>query len=115
MHIATMNIGEIERRVKWADETAKVRDRGNHVEVIFDAHGKSVNEATKYMKNIINLIRCPFKLTVNHGYNRGQRIMTAIRTEFCSARISRMYTNYWNPGLTHFWVDGDSYILAYSA
>ena len=129
MRTAIMSIGEIEKRAAFAlktihddehkthDDLCKIRvaDRKTHVEVIFDAHGYTVHDAMVCMRNIINLIRCPFKLTVIHGYHGGQAIMTAIRTKSCSARISRMYTNYWNNGITHFWVDSDSYIQAYAA
>ena len=115
MRTATMNMSEVKVRAEFANIKAEVYDRGDYVEVKFDAHGKTVCEAIRCMRNMINLIRCPFKLSVIHGFHNGQAIMTAIRAEFCSTRINRLYTDFWNPGITHFWVDGDSYILSYSA
>lgn len=114
MCTAVMNITEIKKRAEFANKTALVYDRGNYVEVIFNAHGTSVRETLVCMKNLINLIRCPFKLSVIHGYRHGQAIMKAIRTTFCSPRVCRMCTDFWNPGITHFWVNGDAYIHSYA-
>ena len=115
MCTVTMNLAEIKKRAEFANKTVLVCDHGNYVELIFDAHGYTVRGALQCMKNLINLIRCPFKLSVIHGYNHGQAIMTAVRTAFCSPRNLRMYTICQNPGVTYFWVDGDAYIRSYTA
>lgn len=115
MCTATMNMAEIKKRAEFASRTVTVCDRDNYVEVIFDAHGNTVREALQSMKNLINLIRCPFKLSVIHGYKHGQAIKTAVRTSFHSPRNCRMYTIYRNPGITCFWIEGDAYIHSYAA
>lgn len=109
MRTATMSKSDIEKRITLVNEVVQVYDRGDYAEVIFNAHGDTVHETLLCMKNLINLIRCPFKLSIIHGYNHGQAILTAVRTAFRSPRSCRMYTTYWNPGITHFWVDGDAY------
>lgn len=119
MRTTTMSLEEIRyRATKWAGKNAQVYDRGDYVEIAIDTHGLSVREALVYARNMINLIRCPFKLSVIHGFHRGQAIMTALRTDFSShwaKRIRQMTTDYWNPGVTHFLIDGDGYIQAYAS
>lgn len=119
MRTTTMSMTEIkERATKWGGKDAQVYDRGDYVEIEIDAHGLSVREALVYARNMINLIRCPFKLSVIHGFHRGQAIMTALRTDFgprWANRIGKMTTDYWNPGVTHFWINGDGYIQAYAS
>ena len=74
---------------------------GNGVlSVFYDAHGQSVAEAQKTIRNIVNLVRIPFKLTIIHGFNHGTAIKRMLDNETFNGKVSIKYRPHNNSGVT---------------
>ena len=64
-------------------------------------------EASRFVKNVIAIIRMPFRLTVIHGYNSGTELLRMFRENFSDARVNGYCIVPKNPGVTIFLVKQD--------
>ena len=69
--------------------------------VSIDVHGMTRRQAERSIRNLINLARCPFTLTIIHGYNHGTAILDMVRTKHISSHIKGRYADNYNPGVTY--------------
>ena len=72
-----------------------------------DVHGMHKPEASRFVKNVIAIIRMPFRLTVIHGYNSGTELLRMFRENFSDARVNGYCIVPKNPGVTIFLVKQD--------
>lgn len=72
-----------------------------------DVHGMHKPEANRFVKNVIAIIRVPFRLTVIHGYNSGTELLRMFRENFSDARVNGYCIVPKNPGVTIFLVGQD--------
>ena len=86
--------GENEWRVK-----AKTGKDGK-LTVTYDAHGQSVRDAKKDIRNIVNVARIPFTLNIIHGYHNGTAIKEMLREENFSGKVTFKKTFKDNKGKT---------------
>ncbi len=68
--------------------------------ITYDAHGQTVEEARKTIKNIVNVSLVPLCLTVIHGYHHGTAIKDMLAVEPFSGRLINRYCPARNPGVT---------------
>lgn len=85
---------------KWRLTTAI--DGKGVLSVFYNAHGQTVQEAQRTIRNIINLSRVPFKLTIIHGYNHGTAIKEMLEKENFNGKVSIKYHPCHNNGVTIF-------------
>ena len=78
---------------------AKAGIHGNP-EITYDAHGQTVLEARRTIRNIVNISRIPIDLYVIHGFNHGTAIKDMLAMEDFSGRLETRYCPQDNPGET---------------
>ncbi len=69
-------------------------------EIIYDAHGQTVLEARRTIRNIANIVMAPITLIVIHGYRHGTAIKEMLAEENFSGRLICRYSPEFNPGET---------------
>lgn len=69
-------------------------------DLTYDAHGQSVPDARRTIRNIINISRSPLHLVIIHGFNRGTAIKQMLAEEHFSDRLMDRFSPDGNPGLT---------------
>lgn len=72
-----------------------------NLSVSIDVHGLKCWQAERSIRNLINLARCPFTLTIIHGYNHGTAILDMVRNDLASSHIKSRYADNYNPGVTY--------------
>lgn len=75
-------------------------------EMTVDLHKMGRAECCWLIRTIIASTMPAFRLNLIHGYNHGVTLKQAIQTEKLSQRVTDMYSDPWNPGLTHITVAG---------
>lgn len=65
-------------------------DESHEIRITADVHGMTCYEAKRFLRNIINILRIAFKLTVIHGYRHGTAIKEMLVNNFSSNRVSRI-------------------------
>lgn len=65
-----------------------------------DLHGMSCQQATRFLHNLIALVKNSCEMTVIHGYNHGLALKDVVRKCGLSARVVRTESVAWNPGMT---------------
>lgn len=122
--IANQSLEILEARVRKSipdpDRVLRVcmRDgqKSRYVEVIVDLHGLNRQDALTLARNVIAVCKgVRFKLTLVHGKNRGQVLMTALRTSLNNPRIESRYQNFYNKGVTHLWIAEGAYRINWMA
>lgn len=69
-------------------------------DITYDAHGQSVLDARRAIRNIVNITRSPLSVSVIHGYRHGTAIKDMLGKENFSGRVSERYCPKGNPGAT---------------
>lgn len=69
--------------------------------VVVDVHGMKSWQAERFINNLINIARCPFVMSVIHGYNHGTAILDMVRTKLTNRHIVNRYTDNYNRGITY--------------
>lgn len=82
---------------------------GHLPECSVDVHGMHKPEANRFVKNVIAIIRMPFRLTVIHGYNSGTELQRMFRENFSDVRVDGYQIVPKNPGVTIFIVGEELY------
>lgn len=77
------------------------RIRIDETEMTIDLHRMHQAECCWLIRTIIASSRFGFKLNLIHGYNRGTKLKEMLQTQTLSKRVTQMYCDPWNPGLTH--------------
>ena len=101
-----MNNDDIVSKLKFifcGDDAKRIIIRHNiHGElcVEYDAHGRSVAEASRDVRNIVNIARVPIWLTVVHGFHNGQAIKKAVADMNFYGKVKFRYSPVTNPGET---------------
>ena len=75
-------------------------DGKDEIRITADVHGMTCYEAKRFLRNIINMLRIAFKLTVIHGYRHGTAIKEMLVNSFSSNRVSRIVGIPYNLGRT---------------
>lgn len=98
-----MSIQERLSGIYTNEETARIHitENNNGIYVVVDLHGMRCGQAKRFINNLINIARCPFLLTVIHGYNHGTAILEMVRNELRNQHISRMFLDSHNQGVTY--------------
>ena len=65
-----------------------------------DLHGMSCQQATRFLRNLIALVKTACEMTVIHGYNHGQALKDIVRKGGLSSKVIRTESVAWNPGMT---------------
>lgn len=65
-----------------------------------DLHGMSCQQASRFLRNLIALVKTACEMTVIHGYNHGQALKDLVRKGGLSARVVKTESVDWNPGVT---------------
>ena len=78
---------------------AKEKAQGNP-QVFYDAHGQTVLEARRTVRNIVNISRVPIDLYIIHGYHHGTAIKDMLAVEDFAGRLETRYCPQDNPGET---------------
>ena len=69
-------------------------------DITYNAHGQTVPEARRTIRNIINICRSPLHLVIIHGFNRGTAIKEMLAEEDFSDRLISRFSPDGNPGAT---------------
>ena len=69
--------------------------------LFFDAHGLTVPEAKKILKNIIAILPISITLVFIHGYHSGTALKSMVRSENFGYRLQGISTPWYNPGESH--------------
>lgn len=98
-----MSIKERLSGIYTNEETARINitENSDGISVVVDVHGMKCSQAKRFINNLINIARCPFLLTVIHGYNHGTAILEMVRSELKNQHISRMFLDSHNQGVTY--------------
>lgn len=80
--------------------TLNTSDHGS-LFIVVGIHGMTCREVRRFINNIINVIMCPFKLEVIHGYTHGTAIKEMLATNFRNIRITERYSDTYNYGVTY--------------
>ena len=72
-------------------------------DVTLDVHGMPCSKVQRLIRNMLNLARQRFRLTVIHGYNHGTAIKSMLPT-IRNQHIVEMHEDTWNQGRTHILV-----------
>lgn len=98
-----MDIQERLSGIYTSEETDRVHitESSNGISVVVDVHGMKCGQAKRFINNLINIARCPFLLTIIHGYNHGTVILEMVRTELRNQHISSMFLDSHNQGVTY--------------
>lgn len=75
-------------------------DETHEIRITADVHGMTCYEAKRFLRNIINILRIAFKLTVIHGYRHGTAIKEMLVNSFSSNRVSSIIGIPYNLGRT---------------
>lgn len=70
-------------------------------EVTIDLHKMKSAECCWLVRTVIASIRNGFQLNLIHGYNHGTVLKEMLRGQKMSSRVTNLYSDPWNPGLTH--------------
>lgn len=65
-----------------------------------DLHGMSCQQASRFLKNLIVLIKTACEMTVIHGYSHGQALKDVVQKVGQCEKVIRMESVAWNPGIT---------------
>lgn len=65
-----------------------------------DIHGMSCQQASRFLRNLIALVKTACEMTVIHGYNHGQALKDLVRKGRLSSRVVKTESVDWNPGVT---------------
>ncbi len=79
--------------------TVNLDEHGNP-DITYDAHGQTVLEARRAIRNISNITRSPISVSVIHGYHHGTAIKDMLVKENFSGRLTNRYCPAGNPGET---------------
>lgn len=86
------------------DEVTRIQvlqKNNGDLSVVVDVHGMKCWQAERFINNLINIARCPFVMTVIHGYNHGTAILEMVRTKLSNRHIVNRYTDNYNRGITY--------------
>lgn len=75
-------------------------DGRHEIHITVDVHGMTCYEAKRFLKNIINILRTAFILTVIHGYRHGTAIKEMLINSFANSRVSSIAGIPYNLGRT---------------
>jgi len=78
----------------------KISENDSGVDVQVDLHELRKPQAIRFLKNILNLITGPFKLSVIHGYNHGTVLKNYVNNELQNKRIIERHVLPYNMGVT---------------
>ena len=78
----------------------KVSENESGVSVLVDLHELRKPQAMRFLKNILNLITGPFRLSVIHGYNHGTVLKNYVNNELQNKRIRERHVLPNNLGVT---------------
>lgn len=79
---------------------------GGRWRLYFDAHGLSVQQARKVLKNIINACPCEIEIVLIHGYRHGTALKSMVREgeghngKGLSYRLQSVSSPWYNPGIS---------------
>lgn len=65
-----------------------------------DLHGMSCQQASRFLRNLIALVKTACEMTVIHGYNHGQALKDLVRKGGLSSRVVKTESVDRNPGVT---------------
>lgn len=65
-----------------------------------DLHGMSCQQAIRFLRNLIALVKTACEMTVIHGYTHGQALKEVVRKGNLSAKVVCTKSVAWNPGMT---------------
>lgn len=65
-----------------------------------DLHGMNCQQASRFLKNLIVLVKTACEMTVIHGYSHGQALKDVVQKVGRCEKVSRIESVAWNPGVT---------------
>lgn len=77
------------------------RIRFEQAELTVDLHGMCQSECRWLVRTMIAIIFTDFQLNLIHGYNHGTKLKEMLLATNLSDRVTDMYCDPWNPGMTH--------------
>ena len=83
----------------------RIEEKKNNTKVLADVHGMKVQEAKRFINNIINVIRTKIELVIIHGYHHGDAIKDMLATRFSNYHIKDQYQDVRNMGVTHMIIE----------
>lgn len=87
-----------------SEQLSRIEFQNN--EMTIDLHKMGSSECCWMVRTIIAATRTGFKMNLIHGYNHGTILKKVLRTEKMSRRVTDMYSDPWNPGMTHVNIAG---------
>lgn len=70
-------------------------------EMTIDLHQMKSAECMWLIRTIVASTMIGFRLNLIHGYNHGTTLKEMLRSQKISSRVIDLYSDPWNPGLTH--------------
>ena len=75
-------------------------DANGYPAITYDAHGQTVFDARRTIRNIVAITRSPISVNVIHGYHHGTAIKSMLETEDFAGRVAERFCPDGNPGQT---------------
>lgn len=91
------------RLILSADELDRltISEIAGNITIVIDVHGMKCSQARRFINNIINTVRCAFRLVIIHGYNHGTAIKDMLSINFHNSHIEEQFPDAYNLGMTH--------------
>ena len=99
-----MTLSEKFSAIYPGEEASRIRvftQRNGSISVVIDVHGMKCWQAERFINNLINIARCPFVMTVIHGYKHGTSILELVRKDLYNRHIVDRYSDKSNSGITY--------------
>ena len=76
------------------------KDKHGKFYVLYDAHGQSVAEAKRNIRNIVNVVMIPIRIKIVHGFHNGTAIKDMLSEMDFGDKIACIYSPKMNKGET---------------
>lgn len=109
------DVSEMMKKVYTEDEIDRVdiktTEDGAVSSMIVNVHEMTVEQAKRFLNNLIAMTKTAFSIKVIHGYNHGTAIMQMVNTNMNNKRIVGYERIPYNPGITILDIAPRTYVV----